>query len=125
MSLQRKQHYQDNIEAISLQHKQHYEDNRAKLLEKMKEYRKENEYKIKEKKNETCVCDCGITVKLGSMCMHIKTKKHLNFLKSTQDEYEFYFKQWIQFYTDNESIEKQMKNQEYIDRFDECWKLNW
>jgi hypothetical protein len=123
--LQKKQYRKDNQEAISLQRKKYYEENQEKILERNKEYKISNAEIIKDKNSETCVCTCGKTVKLGSMHMHVKSKKHITILKSTQDEYQYYFKQWIQFYSDSESIDKQMKIQEYIDRFAEYWKQNW
>jgi hypothetical protein len=123
--LWQKNYNESNREVILLYKKKQYEDNREEKLLQMKEYRKENAERIKDKKNETCVCACGKIVKLGLMHAHIKSQKHITILKSTQDEYQYYFKQWIQFYTDSESIDKQMKNQEYIDRFAEYWKQNW
>lgn len=63
---QRKQHYQDNAEAISIKQKQHYQVNAESI-------------NIKKKGKITCVCGCQI--RKDSLPDHLKSKKHISLVQ--------------------------------------------
>jgi hypothetical protein len=51
-----------------------------------KESYERNKDKIKEKANEVIKCECGIEITKGCKSKHMKTKKHIELLKSTTAE---------------------------------------
>ena len=69
----RTEYYQDNKEKIIEKVKQYYQDNK----EKKKEYRDS----IKEKQNAKCACECGGKFSFQNKSTHLKSQKHLNYLK--------------------------------------------
>ena len=50
------------------------------MKKKKKEYREKNQDKIKEKLN----CECGGKFTYSNKSMHLKSKKHLNFINTNQ-----------------------------------------
>jgi hypothetical protein len=81
-------HYQDSLECVNKNKvgrttKQWVKDNKEKVDEWRKNYSVKNKDKIEEYRNSKYVCDCGITLKMVNKSKHIKTKRHLNFLKIT------------------------------------------
>ena len=88
----RKEYREDNKEAISAQKKQHYENNKEKILERVKQYYEDNKetkkeyYKQyyetnKEKLNQKHTCECGGRYTIKRKAQHLKTSKHINFIK--------------------------------------------
>ena len=92
----KKEYYQENKIEILEKNKEYYQENKIELLEKFKEYRQENhdkilkyekEYRevnkeaIKEKQGQKVNCECGCIVSKSNMARHLKTPKHLDFLK--------------------------------------------
>ena len=58
-------------------HKQYNENNKEKIKEQKKEYYENNKEKIRQKFN----CSCGGKYTRDGKSQHMKTKKHLNFIK--------------------------------------------
>ena len=56
------------------------------LTQKSKEYREKNLEKIKEKKAQKITCECGCIITVGAKPKHVKTKNHLSFMVSKQEE---------------------------------------
>ena len=65
--------------------KEYRENNKDKKKEYNKEYRKENKDKIKEKTNKKYNCECGGRYTLNQKLRHSKTKKHTNYIISTNN----------------------------------------
>ena len=88
-----KQYYQNNKQKI----KEYYEDNKDKINEKLKEYRLNNKEKIKETKkqyrlknkdtiNKKFNCSCGGKYTNSNKVKHMKSKKHLKYIKKIEDK---------------------------------------
>ena len=73
----KKQYYDDNIEIILEKRKQYYTDNK----EKTQQYYIDNKAKINLSKNEKHDCElCGGNYTYAHKSMHLKTKKHCEFV---------------------------------------------
>ena len=73
-----KQYRLDNLEKIKEQKKQWYLNNIEKQKETNKQYRLDNNNKLNKKFN----CECGGKYTHRSKTIHLKTKKHLNYINS-------------------------------------------
>ena len=73
--------------------KEYYENNKNVLIKKMKEYREANKdvmkqyYEnnkdlIKERQSKPYDCICGSEIQIHEKSRHLKTKKHINFIKN-------------------------------------------
>ena len=62
--------------------KEYHEKNKQKINEYIKQYREKNKEKIKEQKNEKHVCECGGRYTQQNRSIHCKTKKHLQYVES-------------------------------------------
>jgi hypothetical protein len=94
-----KEYREDYKEKIKEQQKNFREVNKDKILEKQKEYREVNKKKLKEYREtnkerkkeydknyrEKIDCSCGCTISRKGIREHERTKKHLSFLKETQE----------------------------------------
>ena len=69
----KKEHYQDNREAILEQTKEYKQVNREKIAEQKKEHYQDN----REKHLEKITCECGRIICRASMTRHKKSKVHL------------------------------------------------
>ena len=84
-----KEHYQANKEKIKEKIKEYVQANKEKIIEYQKEYRQANKEKIKEKKKEyyqeyrqeQITCECGSTFNRHNKNRHLKTKKHIQYIK--------------------------------------------
>jgi hypothetical protein len=50
--------------------------------EYMKEYHNAHKEQINEQKSKTYICECSSTITLGCKARHLRTKKHLEFIKN-------------------------------------------
>ena len=82
---QSRQNYYDNIEHYTELNRQRYEENKEERLEYGKEYREKHKEKIEKQKKEQIICECGGTWTKGhGFKRHEKTKKHQNYIQSTE-----------------------------------------
>jgi|ETNvirnome_6_100_1030635.scaffolds.fasta_scaffold52591_1 hypothetical protein len=72
-----KQYRENNKEAISAQNKQYREKNRETLSAKQRQFYQDNKKELVQKH----VCECGGKYTYKHKSRHLKTKKHLNYLK--------------------------------------------
>ena len=79
-----KEYYQINKEHIIERVHQYAENNKEKIKERGKKYREEHEAEIKEKKYKKCVCECGLEYTHAHQSRHLRTKAHLENLKSKE-----------------------------------------
>jgi hypothetical protein len=94
---QYKQYYEDNKDKLIEQQKQYYSENKDKILEYRKgyqnenkasiqeyrkEYKKENKDKINENRKQKLECVCGSIFCKNDKSQHVKTKKHIEFIKN-------------------------------------------
>ena len=73
-----KEYYETNKEKFTDYNKDYYFNNKEKINNIQKEYREAN----KDKANEKFDCECGCKYTRCNKSHHIKTTKHLNYLKS-------------------------------------------
>ena len=80
---------QDNIETIKAHGKEYYQDNKEKLkqyrinnADKRKQYCIDTKDKRRKRDSEEVNCSCGCVITKGYKSSHLKTKKHLNYVKS-------------------------------------------
>lgn len=59
---------------------------RKRKPEKQKEYEEKNKEKIEERKGSKISCVCGSSFRRDSKARHIKTKKHIDWVKSQEEE---------------------------------------
>ncbi len=69
-------------EEIYAHHKEHYENNKENILNHCREYREKNKEKIRQIKSQKYVCECGQTYTHSHKSRHMKTNKHLEFIKN-------------------------------------------
>jgi len=62
--------------------KQYYVEHQDHLKEKEKQYRKDHHEQIKEWKTTKCTCVCGGMYTLVNKSQHVKTSKHIEYVKS-------------------------------------------
>lgn len=77
----KKQYRLDNKYTIKEKDRQYHLENRDKLNEKSKKYRKDNKDILNEKKREKFNCECGSTFTRSHKSRHLKSKKHLAYIK--------------------------------------------
>jgi len=89
---QKKEYRENNKEKILEYFREWREENKEKILEYFREWREENKDKIKkqskewreknkEKLSEKFNCDCGGSYSVKNKARHLKTKKHIKFIK--------------------------------------------
>lgn len=61
--------------------KERYDSDRNYYLEKKKEYRKNHKEEINEYKKSIFKCECGSEIRKNEKYRHLRTNKHLNFIK--------------------------------------------
>ena len=83
---QKKEYRADNKEKLTEWHKQYYIDNKQAITEKNKEYYEKNRDKMSEKKKEKIICECGSKLRKSDLSQHLKTKKHINFINSANND---------------------------------------
>jgi hypothetical protein len=66
-----KEYYRDNVEKIIRVSKQNYQDHKEKYLKNAK---------------TRCECVCGITYNKSGKTMHLRTDKHINFIKRNEQQ---------------------------------------
>ena len=72
----------DNADKLKDYRKQYRIDNADKIKEKEKRYHADNADKIKERRGMKETCECGSKYSHCNRSSHLKTKKHLNYVKS-------------------------------------------
>ena len=77
-------YYYSHKEQRQTYNKMYREMNIEKLSEKQKQYVEQNKENIKEKYSEKFNCVCGGKYTKGHLQTHLKTKKHINFIKSQE-----------------------------------------
>lgn len=73
-----KKYYEKNKDKITQYKKSWAISNKDKITEKSKLYREKNKEKLKSK----MMCDCGSQYIYNGKSKHLKTKKHMNYIKS-------------------------------------------
>jgi hypothetical protein len=81
-----KQWRSDNKEKIREQGKQYREDNKEQIREYKKQYREDNKEKIHEKQKQKFNCLCGGKYTLTHKARHLKTKLHIAYLETQEQE---------------------------------------
>jgi len=83
--------YQKNNDCVNIKienrtKKEYYNDNKQAILEKVKELYNLNKQAILEKKKEKIICECGAKVAKRHLARHRKSKKHINFINSANND---------------------------------------
>ena len=81
----KKEYYDTHKEEIAEYKKEYYEEHKEELAEKKKEYYNVNKEKFAEKKKTKYTCECGSFRTIGNKVRHERSKKHLAFLKLTEN----------------------------------------
>ena len=87
-----KQTYQDNKEKINSKCVKYYQENKEEIIEQKKQYQELNKDKIKKyyeenkesidiRRSKKMICICGSEHSINAKSKHLKTLKHLSFLK--------------------------------------------
>ena len=76
-----KYNYEKNKDIIHAKKKEYYNDNKNKIIEKSKAYHEKNKDIIHAKKNEKHNCVCGGKYTTAGKQQHIRSVKHLYYLK--------------------------------------------
>ena len=63
------------------QNQENYKKNRDERLEKQKQYYIDNKDKIKERTHTKITCECMAIINIYEKSRHLKSKKHLTFMK--------------------------------------------
>ena len=79
-----KEYREKNKEKIKEKQKEWNEKNQEKIKENDKEYYEKNKEKINEKQKEKSNCECGGKFTNSNKAVHLKSKKHLNFINTNQ-----------------------------------------
>jgi len=80
-----KKWYDEKKEQKIKQKKQYYNDNKEAIVEKQKQYYKENREAILTHANQKHDCVCGGRYITANKSRHLKTSKHLNYLKGIKE----------------------------------------
>ena len=83
-----KEYYQENKEHIIERVHRYEENNKEKISERGKKYREEHNEEIKARKSKKCVCDCGVEYTHDHKSRHLRTKRHLEHMKSKEPTIE-------------------------------------
>jgi len=78
---QKKEYRENNKEKIQEYEREWREENKEKLQEYIREYREANGEAIRKKQREKFNCDCGGSYTVSNKTFHLKTKKHIKFIK--------------------------------------------
>jgi len=76
-----KEWQEKNKKKILEKQKQYQDKNKDKIKEKKKEYYQNNKNELNEKKNQKFNCECGGKYTLSNRLVHLKTTKHLNYIR--------------------------------------------
>jgi len=77
-----KENYEKNKDRYNEQQREYYKENKEKLIERIKRNYEKHKEKYNEKRKEKVECECGSTVRKDKLNLHLKTKKHKNYLSS-------------------------------------------
>jgi len=80
-----KEWYDENKEQRLEQMKQYYNDNKETIRIQQKQYYEENKEAISARTNQKHTCECGGRYTTASKTKHLKTQKHLNYLKGIKE----------------------------------------
>ena len=83
-----KQYYQENKERIIERVHRYAENNKEQISERSRNYREKHNDEIKAKKGKKCVCDCGVEYTHAHQSRHLRTKAHLENMKSKEPTIE-------------------------------------
>jgi len=75
-------YYQENRIELLQNQKLYYENNKQFVLDYHKKYNDLNKAKISEKAREKYTCECGSYIRIGEKSVHLKSKKHFNYLNA-------------------------------------------
>jgi hypothetical protein len=82
---QQKEYALKNKDKIKVYKAKYRADNREELIKVYSEYYYNNRDKLLKQKKEKIVCDCGFQTSKNNKARHLKSKKHLNWVKSQED----------------------------------------
>ena len=74
-------YYQDNAEQRRNYQKKYNQDNIERVCNYQKKYNQENAEMISSRRKEKMICECGSICNKSNISTHIKSKKHINFIK--------------------------------------------
>jgi len=80
-----KEYYEDNKETISAYKKQYNENNKETISAYKKQWYEDNKEKILTHANQKHTCECGGRFTTFNKTKHLKTQKHLNYLKGIKE----------------------------------------
>ena len=83
-----KDYYQENKERIIERVHRYAENNKEQISERSRNYREKHNDEIKAKKGKKCVCDCGVEYTHAHQSRHLRTKAHLENMKSKEPTIE-------------------------------------
>jgi hypothetical protein len=85
-----RRYYEENKEEINERReeyqKQYKQKNKEKISEKHRLYRQENLDKIRARQTEMFHCECGVSVQKSNKSYHLKSKKHIEYMESKNNE---------------------------------------
>jgi len=73
-----KHYYEENQK----KKKEYYEAKKEDIIKKVKEYQESHKEDIKKKRAENVVCECGGRYTVSNKHIHIKTRKHMNYINN-------------------------------------------
>ena len=76
-----KEYYQENKDHILDRVHRYAENNKEKISERNKNYRATHRDVIKIRRSKTFVCECGVESLIDHKSRHLRTKKHLEYMK--------------------------------------------
>ena len=81
IKIKNKEYRDERKEEIKIKKKEYYEQHKEQLNIKKKEYHDKNKEVISIKRNKKMNCECGGLYTLNNKSVHLKTKKHQDFIK--------------------------------------------
>ena len=83
-----KEYYKKNKEHIIERVHQYGQNNKDKISERKKIYKREHKDEIAERRSKTFVCECGVESSYDHKSRHLRTKRHLEYMKSKEQPTE-------------------------------------
>ena len=83
-----KEYYKKNKEHIIERVHQYGQNNKDKINERNKIYKREHKDEIAERRSKTFVCECGVESSYDHKSRHLRTKRHLENMKSKEQPTE-------------------------------------
>ena len=83
-----KEYYQENKERILDRVHQYGQNNRDIISKRNKLYKQEHKDEIAERRSKTFVCECGLESSYDHKSQHLRTKRHLEYMKSEEQPTE-------------------------------------